>query len=77
MSVPVRHRWHLAWDPSGAAFFEGEGQGRLDRTSLIRTAREVVSDMASVVVGAAVHEFDMAEAAFPPPDPSQRQAMDR
>lgn len=77
MSVPVRHRWHLAWDPSGAAFFEGEGQGRLDRTSLIRTAREVVSDMASVVVGAAVHEFDMAEAAFPPPDPSQRQAVDR
>lgn len=59
MSVPVRHRWHLAWDPAGAAFFEGGGVGRLDRTSLVRTAMEVVSDMAAVVAPRALeHHFD-------------------
>lgn len=76
MSMPVRHRWHLAWDPGGAAFFEGEGQGRLERTNLIRTAREVVAEMAAVVAGATVHEFDMAQAAFPPPE-AQQQVMER
>jgi hypothetical protein len=77
MSVPVRHRWHLAWDPAGAAFFEGEGHGRLERTSLIRTARDVVSDMAAVGASTTVHDFDLAQAAFPPPDPARRQVIDR
>jgi hypothetical protein len=78
MSVPVRHRWHLAWDPAGAAFFEGEGIGRLDRSNLIRTARSVVAEMAAVVTPEAlVHEFDMAEAAFPQRDPAQHNAAKR
>jgi hypothetical protein len=80
MSVPVRHRWHLAWDPVGAAFFEGQGVGRLERTSLIRTARELVVEMASVITPEALqHDFDMAEAAFPlqSPPPNATQVVDR
>jgi hypothetical protein len=65
MSVTVRHRWHLAFDPAGAAFFDGRGQGRLDKTQLIRSATDIVAEMAALVAGPAQHEFDMAEAAFP------------
>jgi hypothetical protein len=65
MSVQVRHRWHLAYDPAGAAFFDGRGHGRLDRTPLIRTATEIAAEMAALVGGSSQHEFDMAEAAFP------------
>jgi hypothetical protein len=78
MSVPVRHRWHLAWDPAGAAFFEGEGVGRLDRTGLIRTARDVVAEMAAVITPEALaHEFDMAEAAFPHQQGPDARVVDR
>ena len=66
MSVPVRHRWHLAHDPAGAAFFEGHGSGRLDRTSLVRTAVDIAAQMAALITPSALqHEFDMAQAAFP------------
>lgn len=69
MSVPVQHRWHLAYDPVGAAFFEGRGAGRLDRTALVRTAVDIAAQMAALVSPAALrHEFDMAQAAFPSPN---------
>lgn len=69
MSVPVQHRWHLAHDPAGAAFFDGRGQGRLDRTALIRTARDITSEMARLISPAALATgFDMAQAAFPTPN---------
>ncbi|TDD59879.1 hypothetical protein E1263_13170 [Kribbella antibiotica] len=63
MSAPVRHRWHLALDPVGAAFFEGQGHGRLEKTQLIRSATDITAEMASLV--SAQHGFDMAQAAFP------------
>jgi len=66
MSVPVRHRWHLAYDPVGAGFFEGRGKGRLDRTPLIRTAGDIAAEMAAAVAMPTQHDFDMAQAAFPP-----------
>ncbi|TCN37986.1 hypothetical protein EV644_110120 [Kribbella orskensis] len=65
MSVRVQHRWHLAYDPAGAAFFDGRGQGRLDRTPLIRTATDIAAEMASLVSMPTQHDFDMAQAAFP------------
>lgn len=49
MPLPIQHRWHLAYDPAGAAFFDGRGQGRLDRTALIRTGAEITAQMAAVV----------------------------
>jgi hypothetical protein len=66
MSVPVRHRWHLAHDPMGAAFFDGRGHGRLDKTQLIRSATDITAEMAALVAAPPQHEFDMAQAAFPP-----------
>jgi hypothetical protein len=63
MEAPVRHRWHLAFDPVGAAFFEGRGHGRLEKTQLIRSATDITAEMASLV--AAQHDLDMAQAAFP------------
>lgn len=63
MSVPVRHRWHLAHDPIGAAFFDGRGHGRLEKTQLIRSATDITAEMAGLV--ATPHDFDMAQAAFP------------
>ena len=66
MSVPVRHRWHLAYDPVGAAFFDGRGHGRLDRTPLIRSATDITAEMAAIVAAPPPHDFDMAKAAFPP-----------
>ncbi|WP_405058386.1 hypothetical protein OG474_37405 [Kribbella sp. NBC_01505] len=63
MSVPVRHRWHLAFDPVGAAFFEGRGHGRLAKTQLIRSATDITAEMAALV--ASPQDLDMAEAAFP------------
>ncbi len=63
MSVPVRHRWHLAYDPVGAAFFDGRGHGRLEKTQLIRSATDITAEMAALV--GAPHDFDMAQAAFP------------
>jgi hypothetical protein len=72
MSVPVRHRWHLAFDPAGAAFFDGPvtgfRQGRLDRTPLIRTASDIAAEMAALVASPTQHDFDMAQAAFPQSD---------
>jgi hypothetical protein len=68
MSVPVRHRWHLAFDPVGAAFFDGRGRGRLDRTPLIRTASDIAAEMAALVASPTQHDFDMAQAAFPQGD---------
>ena len=65
MSVRVQHRWHLAYDPAGAAFFDGRGQGRLDRTPLIRTATDIAAEMAALVSMPTQHDFDMAQAAFP------------
>jgi hypothetical protein len=65
MSTPVPHRWHLAYDPAGAAFFEGRGVGRLDRTSLIRTGSVIAAEMSAAVGSATAAEFDMAQAAFP------------
>jgi hypothetical protein len=62
MSVPVRHRWHLAFDPSGAAFFDGRGQGRLDRTPLIRTASDIAAEMAALVASPPQHDYDLAQA---------------
>ena len=66
MSVPVRHRWHLAYDPVGAAFFDGRGHGRLDKTQLIRSATDITAEMAALAAAPPQHEFDMAQAAFPP-----------
>jgi hypothetical protein len=66
MSVPLEHRWHLAYDPAGAAFFDGRGHGRLDRTPLIRTAADIAAEMAAVVARPTQRDFDMAQAAFPP-----------
>ncbi|GAA0617342.1 hypothetical protein HPO96_12545 [Kribbella sandramycini] len=63
MSVPVRHRWHLAYDPVGAAFFDGRGHGRLEKTQLIRSATDIAAEMSALV--ATPHDFDMAQAAFP------------
>jgi hypothetical protein len=68
MSVPVRHRWHLAFDTAGAAFFDGRGQGRLDRTPLIRTASDIAAEMAALVASPTEYDFDMAQAAFPKGD---------
>ncbi|TWD84380.1 hypothetical protein FB561_5567 [Kribbella amoyensis] len=65
MSVRIEHRWHLAYDPVGAAFFDGRGHGRLDRTALIRTASDIAAEMSSVLAMPSRHEFDMAQAAFP------------
>jgi hypothetical protein len=65
MSVPIQHRWHLAYDPVGAAFFDGRGHGRLDRTPLIRTAGEIAAEMAAVAARPTQRDFDMAQAAFP------------
>ncbi|TDO47837.1 hypothetical protein EV643_108151 [Kribbella sp. VKM Ac-2527] len=65
MSVQIQHRWHLAYDPVGAAFFDGRGHGRLDRTALIRTAGDIAGEMAALVASPMQHEFDMAQAAFP------------
>jgi hypothetical protein len=64
MSVQIQHRWHLAYDPAGAAFFDGRGQGRLDRTALIRTAAEIAGEMAAAVGMPSQYEYDMAQAAF-------------
>ncbi|MEV0285158.1 MULTISPECIES: hypothetical protein [unclassified Kribbella] len=66
MSVPVRHRWHLAYDPAGAAFFDGRGHGRLDKTQLIRSATDITAEMAAIVAAPPPENFDMAHAAFPP-----------
>ncbi|MFK4085630.1 hypothetical protein ACI2LF_16095 [Kribbella sp. NPDC020789] len=71
MSVPVRHRWHLAYDPVGAAFFEGRGHGRLEKTQLIRSATDITAEMAALVAAPA-HDFDMAQAAFPQGDWNER-----
>jgi len=68
MSLPVRHRWHLAYDPAGAAFFDGRGHGRLDKTQLIRSATTITAEMASLVSAPPPQDFDMANAAFPPGD---------
>ncbi|MFF1816359.1 hypothetical protein ACFVWG_03640 [Kribbella sp. NPDC058245] len=70
MEAPVRHRWHLAFDPVGAAFFEGRGHGRLEKTQLIRSATDITGEMASLV--AAQHDLDMAQAAFPQGDWNER-----
>ncbi|MET7282787.1 hypothetical protein ABZS29_31450 [Kribbella sp. NPDC005582] len=70
MSVPVRHRWHLAYDPIGAAFFDGRGHGRLEKTQLIRSATDITAELAALV--AAPHDFDMAHAAFPQGDWNER-----
>jgi hypothetical protein len=74
MSVQVRHRWHLAFDPTGASFFDGPvygyRSGRLDRTPLIRTATEIAAEMAAVVAAPAQHDFDLSQAAFPPAEGS-------
>lgn len=64
MTVPVQHRWHLAYDPAGAAFFDGRGHGRPDRTALIRTAAEITAGMAAAVARPAQHDYELA--AFPP-----------
>jgi hypothetical protein len=66
MSLPVRHRWHLAYDPAGAAFFGGRGHGRLEKTQLIRSATPITAEMASLVGAPPPQDFDMANAAFPP-----------
>lgn len=54
---------HLAFDPKGAAFFLGQGQGRADRTTLVRSAQPVVAALA-----------DRTEAAFTPDDPAAGEA---
>lgn len=66
MAVPVRHRWHLAYDPAGAAFFDGRGQGRLAKTQLIRSATDIVAELAALVATPQPQRFDLAQAAFPP-----------
>ncbi|MFC0625314.1 hypothetical protein [Kribbella deserti] len=68
MTTPIHHRWHLAYDPAGAAFFDGRGVGRLDRTSLIRTGSVIAAEMAAAVAPRTSTDFDMAEAAFPSAD---------
>lgn len=70
MSTPIQHRWHLALDPAGAAFFDGRGVGRLDRTSLIRTGSVIAAEMAAAVAPRTSTDFDMAQAAFPTNNPS-------
>jgi hypothetical protein len=65
MSLPVRHRWHLAYDPIGAAFFDGHG--RLEKTPLIRSATEITAEMAALAAAPPPQDFDMANAAFPQP----------
>lgn len=74
MSVQVQHRWHLAYDPAGAAFFDGRGQGRLDRTALIRSATGIAAEMAALVAMPSRYEFDMAQAAFPDGRQPEREA---
>ena len=68
MSVPVRHRWHLAYDPAGAAFFDGRGHGRLERRALIRYRDRHHRGDGRDRRRAGAADFDMAKAAFPPGD---------
>lgn len=39
----------LAWDPKGAAYFHGELEGRVDKTLLVRSGRQLAADLASRV----------------------------
>jgi hypothetical protein len=41
---------HLAWDPKGAAYFDGELEGRVDRTLLVRSGRELATVLARRVL---------------------------
>lgn len=47
--VPLLGTWHLAYDPKGAGFFKGRLVGRADKTLLVRTARGVTHEVASIV----------------------------
>ncbi|GAB3822290.1 hypothetical protein [Kribbella italica] len=62
MSIQIHHRWHLAYDPVGASFFDGRGHGRLEKTALIRTGSEIAAEMAAVVGAPSQYEYDMAQA---------------
>jgi len=49
MDAPVAHTWQLAWDPQGASVFAGTVRHRPDRTTLVRSAREVTTEVSRVV----------------------------
>lgn len=49
MDAPVAGVWHLAWDPQGAAMFSGAVRSRPERTVLVRSAREVTTEVSRVV----------------------------
>ncbi len=51
--LPVKVIGTIADDPDGADLINGRGRGRLDRTLLIRSAREVAQDLSRMYSGAA------------------------
>jgi hypothetical protein len=48
-STPVRLLGRLPYDPKGAEFFAGRLEGRVERTALVRGARDVAATIAGMV----------------------------
>ncbi len=63
--VPVRLQCGMAHDPKGAELLRGTWGGRLDKTLLIRTAREVAGQLAGELAGNAPERAPAG--AQPPP----------
>ncbi len=53
--LPVTVLGRLAYDPKGAGMLSGEWVGRLDRSLLVRSAREVAGRLAAATAGVDVH----------------------
>jgi hypothetical protein len=72
VGLPVRLACGMAHDPKGAELLRGTWGGRLDKTLLIRTAREVAGQVAGELAGhAPAPSRAPADAPSPPPDPQR------
>ncbi len=70
--VPVRLACGMAHDPKGAELLRGTWGGRLDKTLLIRTAREVAGQLAGELAGnAPAPPRALADAQSPPREPQR------
>lgn len=73
MEASIAHSWQLAWDPVGAGMFAGAVRNRPDRSTLVRSAREVTTEVSRIVAPFFVESsqrFD-SQAVAPADDPAK------
>ena len=72
--LPVKVIGTIADDPDGADLINGRGRGRLDRTLLIRSAREVALDLSRLYSAPSQGPATQQGTAMPGPGPQQQYA---